>query len=159
MKIRNLIEEDIVNYKKTSMFIATCFCDYKCCRQLNEDICMCQNSPTANSKIIEINDQKLVNRYIENDLTHSIVFGGLQPFKQFEEMYLLIKEFRKKTKDDIIIYTGYYKQQIQEQLKRLMEFQNIIIKFGRFVPGQKKHYDDVLGVELANEQQYAEKIS
>ena len=94
MKIRNLIDEDIVNYKKTSMFIATCYCDFKCCKELNLDICICQNSPIAKSKIIDVNNSKIVKRYLKNKLTEAIVFGGLEPFKQFEELYELIKDVK-----------------------------------------------------------------
>ena len=159
MKIRNLMDQDIVNYKKMSMFIATCYCDFKCCKQLNLDICICQNSPIAKSKIVDISNQRIVKRYIKNKLTHAIVFGGLQPFKQFDEMIQLIKCFRQQTEDDIVIYTGYYENQLAQQINDLKQFKNIIIKFGRFVPGQEVHYDEVLGVSLANKQQYAKKIS
>ena len=159
MKIRNLMDQDIVNYKKMSMFIATCYCDFKCCKQLNLDICICQNSPIAKSKIVDISNQRIVKRYIKNKLTHAIVFGGLQPFKQFDEMVQLIKCFRQQTEDDIVIYTGYYENQLAQQINDLKQFKNIIIKFGRFVPGQEVHYDEVLGVSLANKQQYAKRIS
>ena len=159
MKIRNLMDQDIVNYKKMSMFIATCYCDFKCCKQLNLDICICQNSPIAKSKIVDISNQRIVKRYIKNKLTHAIVFGGLQPFKQFDEMVQLIKCFRQQTEDDIVIYTGYYEDQLAQQINVLKQFKNIIIKFGRFVPGQEVHYDEVLGVSLVNKQQYAKKIS
>lgn len=159
MKIRNLMDQDIVNYKKMSMFIATCYCDFKCCKQLNLDICICQNSPIAKSKIVDISNQRIVKRYIKNKLTHAIVFGGLQPFKQFDEMVQLIKCFRQQTEDDIVIYTGYYEDQLTQQINILKQFKNIIIKFGRFVPGQQVHYDKVLGVSLVNKQQYAKKIS
>lgn len=159
MKIRNLMDQDIVNYKKMSMFIATCYCDFKCCKQLNLDICICQNSPIAKSKIVDISNQKIVKRYIKNKLTHAIVFGGLQPFKQFDEILQLIKCFREQTEDDIVIYTGYYEYELKQQIEILSQFKNIIIKFGRYVPGQEVHYDKVLGVSLANKQQYAKKIS
>jgi hypothetical protein len=43
-----------------------------------------------------------------------------------------------------------------EQLK---SFSNIIIKFGRFIPNQEPHYDEVLGVKLASDNQYARRIS
>jgi hypothetical protein len=37
-------------------------------------------------------------------------------------------------------------------------FDNIVIKFGRYRPGQQKHFDEVLGVELASDNQYAKRI-
>ena len=159
MKIRNLMDQDIVNYKKTSMFIATCYCDFKCCKQKNLDICICQNSPIASSKIINISNERLVKRYIKNKLTHAIVFGGLQPFKQFDQLLQFIKCFRQQIEDDIVIYTGYYESQLEQQIQKLKQYNNIIIKFGRYIPCQEVHFDQILGVNLASNNQYAKKIS
>lgn len=153
------MDEDIVNYKKTSMFVATCYCDFKCCIELGLDICICQNSPIAQSKIINISNERIVKRYMKNKLTHAIVFGGLEPFKQFEELIELIKLFREQTNDDIVIYTGYNKNELSEEIEQLKQFENIIIKFGRYIPGEEVHYDELLGVSLASKNQYAEKIS
>ena len=159
MKVRNLIDQDIVNYKKTSMFISVCHCDFKCCKQLGLDVCICQNSPIAKSEIFEIQEEKLIKRYLDNELSCSIVFGGLQPFLQFEQVKSFIRKFRQKSDDEIIIYTGYYKDQIKGQIQQLKNYCNIIIKFGRYIPNGTAHYDQVLGVFLANKQQYAQKIS
>ena len=156
MKIRNLMDEDIVNYKKTAMFIATCFCDFKCCKELNLDICICQNSPIAKTKIVDMPNEKIIKRYLKNKLTKAIVFGGLEPFKQYEELIEFIKEFREKSDDDIVIYTGYNKDELN--LDELKKFKNVIVKFGRYVPGHKVHFDNVLGVNLASDNQYAEVI-
>lgn len=41
----------------------------------------------------------------------------------------------------------------------LKKYKNIIVKFGRYIPNQKKHFDPVLGVELASDNQHAEKLS
>jgi hypothetical protein len=153
------MDEDIVNYKKTSMFIATCYCDFKCCTELGLDICICQNSPIAQSKIIDMSDERIVKRYIKNKLTHAVVIGGLEPFKQFDEMIVLIKCFREQTEDDIVIFTGYYENEISNELEQLKQFKNIIIKYGRYIPGHEIHFDEVLGVNLASDNQYAEKIS
>ena len=35
---------------------------------------------------------------------------------------------------------------------------NIIIKFGRFIPNRPSRYDEVLGVELASDNQFAKRI-
>lgn len=153
------MDQDIVNYKKTSMFIATCFCDFKCCKELDLDICICQNSPIAKSKIIDMSNDRIVKRYLKNKLTHAIVFGGLEPFKQFDELFDLIKCFREKTEDDIIIYTGYYKNELEKEIEQLKQFKNIIIKFGRYIPNKNIRHDNILGVTLASDNQYAEKIN
>jgi hypothetical protein len=58
-----------------------------------------------------------------------------------------------------VIYTGYSSTEIDQKRTQLSRaFDNIIIKFGRYRPGQEKHKDEVLGVELASDNQYAERI-
>lgn len=81
--------------------------------------------------------------------------------EQFDEVFDLIKTLRNKygCNDDIVIYTGYYPQEIADELAALRQFENIVVKFGRYQPGQKSHYDEVLGVELASDNQWAERIS
>jgi len=159
MRVKTIVDEDIANYKKMSMFIATCFCNFKCCTELNMDICLCQNSPIAKAKTIEIDDDKIVERYVKNKLTHAVVIAGLEPFEQFDELIALIGKFREKTKDDIVVFTGFYENEISEKLSKLKQFENIIVKFGRYIPGQEVHKDKVLGVNLANKEQYAVRIS
>ena len=39
---------------------------------------------------------------------------------------------------------GYDRNEIEEHLMTLKKFKNIIVKFGRFIPNQKTHYDKVL---------------
>lgn len=41
----------------------------------------------------------------------------------------------------------------------LKQFSNIVLKTGRYIPGHEKHYDEVLGVYLASNNQQAERIS
>ena len=159
MKLKNVIDEDFVQYHKPCMFISTCFCDWKCCTEIGADICMCQNSPAYDSPIVNKRNDALVRRYMKNDITKSIVFGGFEPMLQFEELIDLIRCFREQTDDDIVIYTGYDQSEIQDKIEELKQFSNIIVKFGRYRPDQKPHRDEVLGVELANDEQYAKKIS
>ena len=58
-----------------------------------------------------------------------------------------------------MIYTGYNREEIAEQIGTLAGEGNIIVKFGRFIPHQEPHTDPVLGVGLASDNQYAERIS
>ena len=37
MRVKGIVEEDFINYKVSSMFINTCFCDFKCCEELGLD--------------------------------------------------------------------------------------------------------------------------
>lgn len=151
--------EDFTNYKKPSMYIAFPSCTFKCERECGKK--MCQNSSLVNTPTLATGVKSLVNKYINNPITSAIVIGGLEPFDSEEDLKTLITYLRISTQDDIVIYTGYIKEEIQECdiYKYLLNAKNIIIKFGRFIPDQQPHYDDVLGVNLASDNQYAERIS
>ena len=153
MKIKNIIEEDFVNYKVPSMFIATSRCDFKCDRECGKNVC--QNSPLATAPVFEIDDAKLIKRYLNNDITEAVVIGGLEGFDTFDDMYAFIWRFRQICFDPIVIYTGYYHSEIKDKLKKLFKFNNIIVKFGRFIPNDKPRYDEVLGITLASSNQFA----
>jgi hypothetical protein len=60
-----------------------------------------------------------------------------------------------------VIYTGYTEKEVKNSLiyGYLLQYKNIIIKYGRYLQGHKKHYDETLGVELASNNQYARQIS
>lgn len=157
MKIIDLIDEDFINYKKPSLFLALPFCTFKCEKECG--IQCCQNSSLAKQPIIEIPTEKLVQRYLENPISESVVMGGMEPFDSFEDVIEFISILRKYSDSDVILYTGYYKSEIEDKIVQLQKFQNIIVKFGRFKPDEPHHIDPILGVELASTNQYAEKIS
>lgn len=153
MIIKRLIDEDLTNYKVPSMTIAFPSCTFKCGKEY------CQNSSLAQSPNIDVSIPSIIKRYLDNPITSAIVCQGLEPFDSWEDLYSLVKEFRQYTQDDIVIFTGYEEQEILQQTLTLAEFPNIIIKFGRYIPNQQKHYDDILGVKLASDNQYALRIS
>ena len=157
MLIKGMTDIDLVNYKEVSMFIAFPKCTFKCDKECGRQVC--QNSTLATSPDIEIKAEKIVQTYLKNDLTKAIVCGGLEPFDSWEDLYHLIELFRKHTDDDIVIYTGYTFTEVADKIYSLSNFKNIIVKFGRFVPDQKSHYDEILGVNLASDNQYAEIVS
>lgn len=144
MIIKQLLDEDFVNYKKPSMFIGFPFCSWKCDRECGMQVC--QNGALATSSIKNIDFKTIVNRYINNQITSSIVCGGLEPFDTWDDLYGLVTYLRVSTQDDIVIYTGYYKKEIEVYIDELKAFPNIIIKFGRYIPDCEKHYDEVFNV-------------
>ena len=153
MKIKGLISEDFVNYKKPAMTIMFPYCTFKCGTEY------CQNSPLSKADNIEMDISDIVIRYLNNPITESVVMQGLEPFDSWNDLIEFVKQLRESTDDDIVIYTGYYKEEIADKISLLSKYKNIIIKYGRYIPDQKKHYDEVLGVYLASENQYAERIS
>lgn len=160
MRVKGITPEDFINYKLPSMFISTCFCDWKCCTERNLDIGVCQNAPLAQADIKDIDNQTIYYQYAINPITKAVVMGGLEPMIQINEVEELIKLFRNQGEDcPFIIYTGYYPNEIPKPLETLKHYQNIIIKFGRFIPNDQSRYDEVLGITLASSNQYAEVIS
>lgn len=157
MQIKLIIEEDFVNYRKPSMLIAFPYCTFKCERECG--IACCQNGDLANSPSVDIQYDEIIERYKNNKYSESIVCGGLEPFDSWNDLLNLIIKFRETSVDDFVIYTGYNPEEVKDKIKVLSSFKNIIVKFGRYIPGQKPHYDEVLGIELASDNQYAERIS
>ncbi len=157
MLVKSIIDEDFVNYKKASMYIAYPFCSFKCEKECG--IKCCQNSPLALARNIDVSFESLVTRYLNNPITHAIVLAGLEPLDSFDDVLELVKLFREKTDDDIVIYTGYNENEILKEIRILCEYKNIIIKFGRYKPNDTPRFDDVLGVKLASSNQYAKMIS
>lgn len=160
MIIKGLRDEDFLQYKLPSMFVVFPSCTFKCERECN---CkgMCQNGALVNSPNIDISAKAVISRYLSNPISKALVCGGLEPFDTFGQLLELLTEFREKSNDTAIIYTGYYKDEIEkERLDILIKYvPNLIIKWGRYTPNQKPHYDEILGINLASDNQYAEKIS
>lgn len=159
MRLRGLIDEDFTNYKKPSMFLIFPYCTLKC--DIENGTQICQNSSLLKEPIKDVNETTLICRYASNNITKSIVCGGLEPIDSFNELldfiHILRTEF--KIEDDVVIYTGYKEEEIQPEIDKLILYNNIVVKFGRYIPNQKSHFDEVLGVELASDNQYAKKIS
>ena len=157
MIIKQLVDEDFVNYKKPSMFIAFPSCTFKCEKECGQK--MCQNSTLATSPSIDIPIHSIIERYMNNPITQAVVCGGLEPMDSWEELQCFIMNFRYRSYDDVVIYTGYKEEEITDKIKWLELYEPIVIKFGRYIPNQQKHYDEVLGVELASDNQYGKRIS
>jgi hypothetical protein len=158
MKLKGLIDEDFVNYKKPSMFISTYKCSFKCDKECGQAVC--QNLPLVSQPTIDIDNMELTQRYINNDISQAVVVGGLEPFDDAKDIFEFICVFRRYSNDDIVIYTGYKDDEIKPYINRLkLTTHNVIIKFGRYIPNHNSRYEPLLGVALASDNQYAKKIS
>lgn len=156
MKIKAIIDEDFVNYKKPSMFIGTAYCDFKCCKEAGIDITVCQNAELAQYPAYDIAFDALYQRYITNPITSAVVLGGLEPFLQYDDILGLIKYFRKHNcNDTFVIYTGYTLDELIQMnyINDLKQQTNIVLKVGRFIPNSTPRYDDILGITLISDNQ------
>lgn len=153
MILKGIIDEDFTNFQQLSMLLVFPKCSFKCGKRV------CHNSELAKSPDINIDTTALVQRYLNNPITSAVVCAGLEPFDTFKDLFEFIRELRIHTNDYAVIYTGYVEKEIEKQIKPLYNFKNIIIKFGRYIPNHEKHFDEVLGVWLASDNQYAKQLS
>ena len=168
MIVKGIIDEDFINYKKPAMVIEFPYCSFKCDKECGRAVC--QNSSLANEPNIEISHNKIINRFFENAISEAIVFQGLEPLDSFKDVLKLLAILHLPAfavfQTDVVIYTGYTKEELQNKfykdnisyLDKLKQYKNIIIKYGRYIPDQEPHYDEVLGVNLASDNQYAERL-
>lgn len=159
MKIKGVVFEDFVNYKKPVMYIAFPKCDFKCDRE--NGVQLCQNCDLARQPNIEISDLEVIKKYLSNPITEGVVIAGLEPFDTPNQLLKFVKAFRVETSEPIVIYTGYTEEELENgSLKDIWEKikeYGVIVKFGRYRPNQEKHFDEVLGVYLASDNQYAKE--
>ena len=145
--LKGVVMEDFVNYAKPSLFLITCKCDWKCCHEVRQ----------ATKEFLI---SSIYKAYIDNEITKAVVIGGLEPILQFEEVLSLLDYFRKQNcNDDFVIYTGYYKEEIEKEIEQLKKYPNVILKYGRYKPNSVSRFDDILQITLVSDNQYAERIS
>ena len=181
MKLKMIDLENFNHYKKPSMVLGFPKCTFKCDKECGEQVC--QNGALAAAEDIEISNKEIWKRYSDNHITQAIVCAGLEPFDSLLDLVSLIMYIRGQSlSTDIVIYTGYTEEELCQKCVFDLEIQidskhtyhfknfnffnwitkevpNIIIKFGRFIPNQNPHFDDVLGVYLASDNQYAKEYN
>lgn len=159
MKLKGIIDYDCTNYKEPVLTLEFPYCDFKCDKLNNCQVC--QNSALVNEPNIEISLKTIWNLYKQNPLTKGFCLQGLEPLDNIDDVLNFIKYIRGNNycNDPIIIYTGYNKEEVTKFIYQITQYDNIIIKWGRFIMNQRSHYDKILGVNLASDNQYAEKIT
>ena len=159
MKLKGIIDCDFTNYKEPVLTLEFPTCSFKC-DKLN-GCQVCQNSTLVTEPDIEISLDSIWQLYQQNPLTQGFCCQGLEPLDSIDELLGFIYYIRKirYCNDTIIIYTGYNKEEVTKFIYQITQYKNIIIKWGRFILGDEPHYDNILGVKLASDNQYAEVIS
>ena len=157
MKLKFIVAEDFVNYKKPSLFIGFPNCSFKCDKECGRVVC--QNSALVQAPTYDITIDKIIDYYLNNKITEAIICGGLEPLDSWEDLRCFIVNIRYCTLDPIIIYTGYNEDEIADKIDILKDYENIVVKFGRYIPDRPKRFDELLGIELASDNQYAKVIS
>ena len=159
MVLRGMIAEDFVNYRLPAMYlIFPICCGFKCGREV------CQNASLVDDPHLVVIDAKEVcKQFVSNGITKSIVCGGLEPFDSVDDLKELISTLRNDfyCQNDVVIYTGYTEEEVlaDEKKKEILEFSNIVVKYGRYIPNETPHRDCILGVNLASSNQYAKRYN
>lgn len=160
VELVGIIWEDFVNYKKPCMTLMFPYCDFKCDIENGTDLCQNRGLAAAASQWHDID--AILDLYMNNPITEAIVLQGLEPLDSLLDVYTVSAALKRHScYDDFIIYTGYNKEEISEEIIhnfKIMIPGNLIIKWGRFKPNQTPHHDPVLGVNLASDNQYGELI-
>ena len=159
MRLKGIIFDDLVNYKMPCVTLESPFCDFKCDKECGVQVC--QNGPLAKADTYDYQPKEIISAYLKDDLAQALVIQGLEPLdnRWFPELWDFLVEFRKNSADPIIIYTGFKEEEVGSIIELLQKLPKVIVKFGRYIPDQESHYDEVLGVNLASPNQYARRIS
>ena len=114
---------------------------------------LCDKNHESHMKNVTLSTKTIIERYMKNSLVESLVLSGLEPFDNFEDMKILIRDFRTFLDDDIVIFTGYDDIEIDDKIEELEIYNDIYVKFGRYIPNRNEIFDELLGTELASDNQ------
>lgn len=107
---------------------------------------------------------EIIEQYQRNILASTIIFAGLEPLDSIPNLTLIIDHFRQVTNDTIIIYTGYEIDEMTSNsdglwlFHELKSYGNILIKFGRYIKDRPKVFNEILGIDLASDNQWVLKL-
>lgn len=142
------------DYKKSALLFSTCYCDWKCCHEAGVDIDICQNQKVSQQREVTLPFESILKK-VNQSFTDAVIFGGLEPILQADEVVQCIEYLRKHgVKKDIVVYTGYYLEEIDPETLAYLALNDCILKCGRFIPDRKPKFDAVLGITLASDNQY-----
>ena len=153
------------DYKKTGLYLALTKCNFKCVKEAKAKglkLIECQNHSLANQKsFLNLSTQEIYDFYIStNPFIECVIMSGLDPIDSWNEGTIeFIDEFRKISDMEIVIFTGYYPNEIEDKLNILKTYKNITIKFGRYSPEVDSRFDDIGEVNLISGNQYFQVIS
>ena len=160
IEVKGIIWEDMVNYKKISTTLMFPKCDFKCDKE--NGVQLCQNWELAAAPSITVPINGFMRKYKSNPITEAIILQGLEPLDSLIDVLTVaagLNDFN--IQDDFVIYTGYNRDELPERVIQDLTSivpGHLIIKWGRYLPNQKSHYDNILGVNLASDNQYGELI-
>lgn len=110
----------------------------------------CQNpeswNPSAGTPLTPEKIEKIICEINANPLLDGITFSGGDPLYHPQEFLALVKQIKEATGQNILCYTGYTFEQIQndEMLKPVLDYVDVIVD-GRFEPDLYSPYLEFRG--------------
>lgn len=157
IRLKDVVEV-FQDYKKSALLLCCISCDWKCCIEAGISNDVCQNHNIAKQGEARLPFDVILNR-VNSSLTDAIIFGGLEPLLQTKEVCGLIEYLREcGVKKDILVYTGYYLEEIDSGVLERLKKCHVILKCGRYIPNKPKKFDKILGITLASDNQYGVQL-
>jgi hypothetical protein len=164
-KLMKLLSEPVIvynDYKLNALYIPIgVTCDFKCVKEAKAkglEFMECHNHEFINKEKYEMSTDEVLTKIQGNPFIECIILSGLEPMDCFKSVSDFISEFREKSDMEIVIFTGYYANEVTDKLKTLKRYDNITFKFGRYDPSAKPRYDEVGKVTLISGNQYFSKL-
>lgn len=151
----------VLNYYKEPSFLIPIgiTCSWKCENCINKKHVFEYSYP-------EFTINEIISQYQKNILTYTIIMAGFEPFDNYVNFMDLVEAIRVSGINDmIVVYTGYDIVDFRSNFlllnifQELTHFDNIIIKFGRYIEGLEKVWNEELGIWLASANQYTVRIT
>lgn len=157
IRLKDIVEV-FQDYKKSALLLCCISCDWKCCIEAGIDVSVCQNHNIIKQREVYLPFDVILNK-VNLSITDSIIFGGLEPLLQSDEVCGLIEYLREQgVKKDILVYTGYYIEEIDKEVIKRLKNCHVILKCGRYIPNKPKKFDKILGITLASDNQYSVQL-
>lgn len=127
LRIASIVEESIVDGPGLRFVVFTQGCPHKCPG--------CHNPQTHNKYGgFEISIQEILERFDNHDGLNGITISGGEPFDQGENLSKLAKEIHKRNKN-VIVYTGYTLEKLQEMEKYNLGIENLLKETDLLIDG------------------------
>ena len=75
------------------MFIGFPTCSFKCCKEGNFPVEVCQNCSLAKANGVDVSPEHIVDRFLSNPITSAIVIGGMEPFDSVQDLITLVHPY------------------------------------------------------------------
>ena len=107
--------------------------------------------------IYEEDSKNLLDRVQSNPFVTGVVLGGFEWVEQYEELLALLDEIRARSLE-VILYTHYTLDEVQERYPELLNYKRLYLKCGEYDRAKLSSTHISYGVPLASTNQQIYKV-